>query len=188
MTEPEKELLKQVYSIVDAFRNMIRGEIQEQTGTLYMDGAFQGLESAVGMLGQLIDEPAYERLSISVPETRAMLSDAAVGVQLAGANAVDESELQEACLSLESCLYAILNMTWGPDTPADKSVEKVLSASEYGLEIITGLENAGRESFTPMLLNKSGDNLYDRLPDIRRAFEKLRPRYDPEKNGGTDNA
>ena len=189
MTDAEREQLKKAYAIVDAFRNMVHGDIQEKTGTLYMDGSFQGLESAVGTLGQLIDEPAYERLTISVQDTRDMLSDAATGIQLAGAKSIEGSELEEACLSLESCVYAVLNMTWGPDVTADASIEKVLSASEYALEIVTGLENAGRESFSPMLLNPSGDNLYDRLPDIRKAFEALRPRYDPDKaeNGGNGN-
>lgn len=190
MTDAERDIIERAYKIIDAFRHMIHGEIKDATQTMYMDADYQGLESACGFLGQILDQPFYEHLALSVPETRSALSLAAMNADAAAKNAADGSELEEATRSLETCAYACLNMTYGGDTnrTAQDAVEQIISISSYAVEIIMGLINAGRETLRPMMINPNGENIFDRIFEIKKTFESLQPRYNPEKQKQSDTA
>lgn len=172
--------LADVYAVVDAFREMMAGDVLQKTGVLYMDGKRQGLESACGMLGKLIGLEGFRRLAVQGRSERDALGEAYGRAAACAANARPDTELEAICMNLCSAAYAALNETYETSAQAENAVGRVLEASRFALELLDGLDAAGKNALAPMALDPDGP-----LPcgdeTVRGAFLALQPRYDPEK-------
>lgn len=175
-------VLMKIYSDVDAFRQMVSGDILEKTGTLYMTDGYEGLDAVCGTIGSLLDAPGYLKLTVASQTAREKLRDAYGKASACAANALPETDLQQACLSLCSCFYAALNDVYDPGTGSDNSIGRVMEASQYCMDMLDGIEAAGRESFVPFARDPGGAMPHDFMDAFRGAAGMLQPRYDPEKN------
>ncbi len=172
--------LADAYAVVDAFREMMAGDIVQRTGTLYMDSRHQGLDTACGILGGMIGLEGFRRLAVQGSAQRDALSGAYGRAAACAANAKEGTELESICMNLCSAAYAALNETYDTSSGAEGAVGRVIEASRFALELLDGVTAAGRAALADMARDPEGD-----MPCgdtvMLEAFRALQPRYDPEK-------
>lgn len=182
----QREALEKIYGNVDAFRQMLSGDILQRTGILYMTDGYEGLDAVCGMLGAFIDAPGYLKLTVGAESARERLRDAYGKSSACASNALPETELQQACLSLCACWYAALNDVYDPGQGSDAAIARVMETSNVCMEMLDGMESAGREAFAAMSRDPGGPLPHDFMAAFREAAGMLQPRYDPDKSNGQE--
>ena len=186
------EALLRAYDIIAQFEKIISDELIDKQNILPMADSFEGLDSALGLIGTALDrlgcaDPApdgnpYRKLAISSLETRNKIAEAYQACELVMANLRSESELVNTIAFLESCLYGLLSRTYGDDSEAQAAIGNILEICDCGLEALDTLETVGDGECDSHYMNPNGQRLHARIDQLRSLFKSFRPRYDPDKN------
>ena len=183
MDEKQQALLREAWGIVNAFREMMMGDVLEKTGTLYMSGTYEDLGTACALIGEALGDDSLGCRVVTDPGTRRMLMDAYQAADMMFRNAAAGSEWTDCCASLMACLFTALNAKAEADG-MQAALQSVIQVAQTGLGTIAGIDEAGEDP--GWYMNPAGETYAKRRDQLEAAFSTLVPKNITE-NGGTDN-
>lgn len=177
MTDLEREKLLKIYSIVETFKDCFENEVREKLQSLYMTDNFEDLNTACGLLGELIDTKNVVKLLITKPETRNMLKDAYEACTILDNNVEERAEdLKRALAELKTCYYVILNSTYDSEETTEETFGKIFEVCEYGLQVLNMLKSETEETYKQYYINPCTDEtITSRIDQLVDTFNMLRP-------------
>lgn len=189
MNDLEKEKLLKIYNIVNIFKEFYQNEIQTEMNTIFMTDGYEGLETACGMIGDLIDNDALSRLMITNTDTRNTLQNAYQACEILEKNISSETEdLIEAFANLKACYYTILNFTYGGNKTAQDGMNNILEICEYGCDIVDMIDSKSEDELKEFYIDPfTTETIHSRIDQLRNAFTMLQPKYDPENTKEANN-
>ncbi len=184
MDEKQKELLREAWSIVDSFRNMMMGDILEKTGTLYMSGDYQDLGTACALIGEALGDDSLGCRVVTDKSTRRRLMDAYQATDMMFRNAAAGSDWADCCASLMACCYTALNAK-AEDGGMQAALQSVIQVAQAGMATLEGLDQAGE--YDGWYMNPAGETYARRRDQLMEAFSMLVPKAPAETDiGGKD--
>lgn len=177
-----QETLVDLYRIVDGFRELMAGPVQEATNTAFMTDRYETLETACGILGGILDLDGFRRLAITEEETRCRLRGCYAAADKIVANCRPDTDAMRLALNLRACAMAGINETYETSQAAQDAIGRILYMSQFGEDMVTQCRTLGPEAFRDMYEDPGGDTLHMHLDMFDGMFRSLQPRHDPEKN------
>ena len=186
MTDLEKAKLLKIYEIVETFKDCYEQEVRPKMQSLFMTSDYEDLNTARGMLGELIDEDIVAKLMVSKTETRNALRKAYEICTTLDNNVIDEAEdLKRVLIELRTCYYVILNSTYDMDNPAQEVFNKTLEICEYGLQLLDILKSKTEETYQKYYINPYLETtICENVNILIDTFNMLRPLPEELKNKG----
>jgi hypothetical protein len=153
-----------------------------------MTSDYEDLNTACGLLGELIGDDNLSKLTINKCETRNMLKNAYEACDILDNNVVDEAEdLKRALAELKTCYYVILNSTYSNTNTAQETLNKIFEVCEYGLQILSMMKSETEETYKKYYVNPyTDDTITNRIEQLTNTFNTLRPVPSEEKQIGDD--
>lgn len=175
--------LVRLYAIIDAFREMVEGQIQDAMGTAYLTDRYETLSAACGILGGMIGMDGFRRLAISEEGTREELVKCYASADRIVVNTAEGSDARSVALNLRACFMAGLNETYEADNAAQDAVGRILYMSQFGEDIISGCREAGEEAFQGAYTDPedSAATLHGCMDQFDHMFRSLQPRPGSDK-------
>lgn len=171
--------LIRLYAIIDAFREMVEGQIQDAMGAAYLTDKYETLSAACGILGGMIDMDGFRRLAISEEGTRADLAKCYAAADRIVNNTDENSDARSIALNLRACFMAGLNETYETAGSAQDAVGRILYMSQFGEDILSSCREAGPEAFRGAYRSPddSEATLHGCLEQFHGMFRSLQPRH-----------
>ena len=188
MTDLEKEQLQHVYMIVEQFADIFENDVISKLQTLYLTDEFEDLHTALGMIGDLIDNMTYKHLLITKSETRQKLQayyKQITYILKAHVNSKstenkyqenEKQDLESLILTIQNCIYMMINFTYNDEKPVNEAINNIMelyeTVSAISQRIVTKIDNDAKS----IIYNDT--DLKNKLTEIKNGLEILMPKPD----------